>query len=188
MSLIEVVFVAGVAATIGAVAIPSMLSGLDEFRTLGAVRYVSSRLQQTRMEAVVRTANTAIRFTQVGEAYSYAVYMDGNEDGVRTLDIERGIDREIRRQERLSDQFPGVDFGAIPGLPAVDPGGAAPGSDPLRIGSSDLLSFTALGTATSGSLYIRGARSTQYVVRVLGETGRTRILRFDTKTGRWVSL
>ena len=111
----------------------------------------------------MRTANAAVRFIEDGQAYSYSVYVDGNDDGVRSQDIQRGVDREIRRQERLSDQFPGVEFGALPDLPPVDAGGVPPGSDPIRIGGSDLLSFTALGTSTSGSLYVRGPRQTQYV-------------------------
>jgi hypothetical protein len=140
------------------------------------------------MDAVMRTTHAAVHFRQTGETYSYSTYVDGNDDGVRSLDIQQGVDREIGRRERLSDKFPGVEFGALPDLPPVDPGGAAPGNDPIRIGGSDLLSFTALGTSTSGSLYVRGPRGMQYVVRVLGETARTRILRFDRRARRWVPL
>ena len=37
---------------------------------------------------------------------------------------------EVRRAERLSDQFPGVEFGTVPNLPAVDSSSPPPGADP----------------------------------------------------------
>jgi hypothetical protein len=187
-SLLEIVFAAGVLATIAAMSASSLLAAVDDFRTLGAVRYLSSRLHETRMEAVMRSSNAAMRFSTDNGEYAFAIFVDGNGDGVRSADIQRGLDPELRRQERLSDHFRGVAFGAGPDIPPVDPAGTAPGDDPIRIGASDLLSFTALGTATPGSLYVRGPRGTQYVVRVLGETGRTRILRFDRNGRRWKAL
>jgi hypothetical protein len=48
-----------------------------------------------------------------------------------------------------------------------------------------LLRSTPDGTATSGSLYLHG-RERQYAVRILGATGRTRVLRFDRGLGRWM--
>lgn len=187
-SLVELTFVVGLIGTIAAIATPQMLTTLEDSRTLGAVRYVSSRLQQTRMEAVARTADAAMRFIRAGNTYSYAVYLDGNRNGVRSGDIQRGIDREIHRPEQLSDQFSGIDFGVLPGLPPVDASSSAPGTDAVKIGSSDLLTFTAIGTSTPGSLYIRGRRNAQYVIRVFGETGKTRILKFDPHDRRWKPL
>jgi hypothetical protein len=149
---------------------------------------MSGRLQQTRSVAVLRAANTAVRFTRSGSEYSYTTYVDGNNDGVRSADIQRGVDVEIRPGERLSYHFPGVSFGTLPNLPPVDPGAPSPGDDPVRLGAADLLSFTALGAATPGSLYIRGRGRSQYVIRILGETGRTRILKFDPATARWKPL
>jgi hypothetical protein len=85
------------------------------------------------------------------------------------------------------DQFPGVDFGALPGLPGAD-ASAPPGSDPIRLGASDRVTFTPTGTATPGSLYVRGPGNAQYVVRILGETGRTRVLKFSAGSGTWHPL
>lgn len=184
-SFIELVFVVGLAATLSAAAVPQMLSSLDDMRTGGAARYVSGRLQQTRMEAVARSRAAAMRFTRAGEAYSFTVYIDGNRDGVRARDIQAGTDSPIQAPERLPDRFSGVDFGALPGLPPVDSSSAPPGADPLRLGSSDMVSFSPLGTATTGSLYIRGRHNAQYVVRIFGETGKTRVLKFSPRSGEW---
>jgi len=85
----------------------------------------------------------------------------------------------------LPDQFTGVEFGAMPGLPPVDPGGTPPGADPIRLGAGSVASFSAMGTSSSGTVYIRGRRDAQYAVRIFGETGKTRIVKFERGTGQW---
>ena len=187
-SLIELLFVAGLVATLSAVAVPQTLATIDSFRAIGAAHYVSTRLQRARAEAVMRSAAVAMRFVPTVAGYEFAVYVDGNRNGVRIADIDRGIDRRLGGVERLGDSFTGVDFGTIPNLPPVDEGGAAPGNDPIRFGSSDGTTFTALGTSSSGSLYLRSRRGVQLVIRVFGQTGKTRILRFDARTGQWMLL
>ena len=129
-----------------------------------------------------------MKFTQTGSTYEYAVYLDGNGDGVRTHDINSGVDTALGAPERLGDQFQGVDFGVLPGLPSVDTGSAPPGNDPIKLGASNLLSFSANGTSSTGSLYIKGQRGTQYVIRVFGVTGKTRVLKFSRSTQLWHPL
>ena len=51
-SLLELVFVAGIAATLSAVAVPQYLTAIDDSRAAGAARYISARFQRARMEAV----------------------------------------------------------------------------------------------------------------------------------------
>ena len=186
-SLIEVLFVLSTAATVSAMAVPPFSAAIDEYRTAGAVRYVSTRIQRTRMEAVSRSTNVAMYFVQAGSGFSFGVYIDGNGDGVRTADIRNGIDRLLGTIERLSDNYAGVDFGLFPGLPPVDPGSPPPGSDPIKLGSSTLLSYSSIGTSSAGSVYIRG-RQVQYVIRILGHTGRARVLKFDPRTSQWKAL
>jgi type II secretory pathway pseudopilin PulG len=187
-SLIELMFVVGIAATVSVVAIPQALASLDDSRTLGAARYLATRLQRTRLEAVTGNAAAALRISRSADGYSFNVYVDGNTNGVLSRDIQLGVDRAIQSTERLSDHFPGVDFGVMAGLPAVDTSSAPPGSDPIRLGSSDMATFAATGTATAGSLYILGRHDTQYVVRIFGETGKTRVLKFNPRTQQWNTL
>ncbi len=187
-SLVELVCVTALIATVSAVTLPGALATIDESRAIGAPRYVSARLQRARMEAVARSADVGLKFVQASGSYSYAMYVDGNGNGLRTLDIQRGVDRELLPVERLSDLFRGVDFGVLPGLPPVDSGSPAPGTDPIKLGVSNIVSFTAVGTSSSGSLYIKGQRGAQYVIRILGETGRTRVLKFDAGGRRWNPL
>jgi type II secretory pathway pseudopilin PulG len=188
-SLVELLFVAGIVATASGIAVPQILAGLDDSRAIGATRYLSSRLYRARAAAVMRSADVAIQFLPAGNGgYTFAEYVDGNRNGVRTHDIDRGVDRRLGGVERLGDSFKGVEFGTIRDLPAVDPGGAEPGGDPIRLGASGFATFTALGTATPGSLYVRSARGAQYVIRIFGETGKTRVLRFNARTSQWVPL
>lgn len=187
-SLIELLFVLGLMATLGALALPNMMGSLDELRARGAARYLSGRLQHTRMEALVRRASAAMRFTPAGGSFTYAVYVDGNRDGVRSQDISRGIDRRLGPDEQLRHQFSGVDFGVLPDLPRIDASSAPPGADPVRLGTSNMVVFTAEGTATPGSLYILGRGATQFAVRIFGETGKTKLLRFDVRTRTWKPL
>ena len=145
-------------------------------------------MQRARMEAITRSREVALQFVQTANGYRYAVYVDGNGNGVRTKEIANGVDRPEGSEEALPSNFSGVEFGALPGLPPVDPGGVPPGDDPVRLGSSNLASFSASGTATSGSLYIRGRHDAQYVVRIFGDTGKVRLLKFDGQTKKWKPL
>jgi type II secretory pathway pseudopilin PulG len=187
-TLVELLFAIGVAVTLAAVSIPQLTAAMDDVRAGAAARLVAATLQQTRMEAVRRGRATAVRFRQTGAGYEFAVYADGNRNGVRAADIAAGRDPQLRAPRRLPDAFPGVDFGAAPGLPAVDASGSPAGTDPIRLGSADMVTFTPLGTATTGSLYIRGRHEVQYVVRVLGETGKTRLLKFNRWSRTWKPL
>jgi len=183
-SLVELVAAMAIGITLGAAAIPEYLAAADDVRASGAAYHISGRLQRARMEAVLRSAMVGVQFTQTGSSYSYAVYLDGNRNGVLTRDIQRGVDRLITAAERLPDQFSGVEFGAIPGLPAVDPGGMPPGTDPIRLGSGNIASFSPVGTSSSGTVYIRSRRDAQYAVRIFGETGKTRMVKCEPRTGQ----
>jgi type II secretory pathway pseudopilin PulG len=187
-SLIELIFVMGLAATLTGIAVPQTTRALDDLRAAGAARYVAGRLQLARTDAVSRTRNTAMQFAATGSTYAFAVYVDGNRNGVRTSDIHQGIDTPIAHPERLSDQFPGVDFGTLPGLPAVAAEDLPPGGDPIRLGGGNMATFTSSGTSSTGSIYIRGRGTAQFVIRLFGQTGKTRILRFNAQSRTWVPL
>ena len=58
-------------------------------------------------------------------------------------------------------------------------------ADPIQIGNSTLLSFSTDGSSTGGTLFIRGEQKHQFAVRVLGTTGRTRVLEFEFANQSW---
>ena len=123
----------------------------------------------------MRSAHVALRFEEHPAGISFRTFADGNHNGVRTADIAAGVDVPIDEPVRLSDLYSGT---------AIAVAGAA-GADPVRLGVSNLLSFTPLGTSTSGSVFVRGREGSQFVIRVLGATGRARVQRFIARSGTW---
>ena len=63
-----------------------------------------------------------------------------------------------------------------------------PGADPVKLGASNILTFTAIGSSSSGSLYVLGRSGAQYVIRIFGDSGKTRVLKFDRQTHHWKPL
>jgi hypothetical protein len=160
-----------------AIAIPQTLTTIERSRGLAAARYLGARIALARAQAVSRSTTIALRFVEGAQGISIGVIQDGNRNGVRSQDIDLQIDRPLDAAVLLSDLFPGVEIGLTPHIP---------GSDPVQLGGSNILSFTPHGTATSGSIYVRGRDGTQWAVRVLGATARARVLRFVPATGEWV--
>ena len=186
MSLIEVMVGCGLLSVLTGMTLPIVLTTRDDWSVRAAARYVASQAMLARAEAVRRGAAVGLRFESIADGYRFGSYVDGDGDGIRTTDIEEGMDVEFRPAERLADHFPSVVFALEPGLPPVDSGrpvGVA--FDPIRLGPSDILTYTPFGTATSGSLYLKGRTGQQYAVRILGTTGRLRVLRFDAEAGVW---
>ena len=169
-------FVAATVAIVAAAAVPQLTAGVERTRAASAARYLAGRLAFARALAVARSANVAVLLTPDAGTLTSALYVDGNGNGVRTRDIDAGIDPLVAPPVRLADAFPHVV------LSLTDP------SDTLAPETTALLSFTPTGTATSRTLYLRGRDGSQYAVRVLGATGRTRVLRYAPATRAWVEV
>jgi type II secretory pathway pseudopilin PulG len=187
-SLIELAFAMGIIATLGGIAVPQTSSSLEAYRGAAAARYLSGRMQRARMEAIARSAEVGLRFVQDATGCTFTTYRDSNRNGILTHDIAAGIDPQIDPPERIADSFQGVDVGVLPGLPAVDSGSAPPGTDPLKLGVSNILAFSPTGTSSSGSVYLLGRGRQQFVVRVYGETGKTRVLKFNARINQWLPI
>jgi hypothetical protein len=133
-------------------------------------------MSQARISAIGRSTTIALRFDEGAGGITFRVFADGNHNGVRTADIRAGVDQPLEDPVLLGDLFPGVRI-AVP---------AGVAGDAVQLSGGALLSFTPDGTATSGSIYIRGRDGSQFVVRVLGATGRSRVLRHDAARGEWI--
>ena len=184
-SLLDLLLATSILATLAAVSIPITAGALDELRTSMAARYLEGRIMNARATAVRRSANVALRFEPVEGTYRIAEYVDGNGNGVRASEIASGLDPPIAQAHLIGELFPGVAFGLQAHVPDVD-GSRATGEEGIRIGSSRILTLGPDGTATSGTIYLRGRRG-QYAVRILGATGRTRVWRFHPGTGEWTT-
>ena len=185
-SLLEVLMAMTIMVIVGGAAIALAHASVDRTRAAGAARYVAGRLAIARFEAVKRSARVAIRFVQQPDGYWLQTFVDGHRNGVLTNDIATGVDTPITANEQLTHHFPGVQFGIQPGVTGIVPGPFNT-TDPIQIGNSTLLSFSPNGSSTSGTVFLHGLRGNQFAVRVLGATGRTRVLEFNFGAGTWLT-
>jgi len=186
-TILELLFAIAITGTLAAIAVPQSLRALDDFRTRSAAQYVARKLGTARFQAIRRSAAHGLRFEQEDGDYSVVQVSDGNRNGTRTMELQSGIDRTLSEPEALRSHFAGVQVGILDGVPDAD-GNPAGTSDGVRFGTTKLVTMNADGTASSGTLYLRGAGRSQYAVRVLGSTGRVRLLKFDAVRRRWVDL
>jgi hypothetical protein len=187
-STLDLLFAIALALTLSAAAVPQAQSSLDHARAAGAARYLAGRLQQARLEAVRRSADVGFQFVSDGGSYTFRLFLDGDGNGIRSADIRDGIDVPIGPVERLADRFAGMAFGIRPGLPPLDPGGPQPSGDPIKLGVSDILSFSALGSSSSGSVFLLGRGDRQIVLRIYGATGKVRLLAAAGQARVWTPL
>ena len=154
-TLTELVFAMSLSLVLIGVALPIGGDALDDMRARGAARYLAGRIGGGRFA------------------------------GIRTADIQGGIDLGLDAARQLGSDFRGVRFGLVVGIPDVD-GVRNTSPDGVRIGTARILTMSPDGTATSGTLYLQCGRA-QYAVRVLGATGRTRVLKYEQGSASWVS-
>jgi hypothetical protein len=185
-TVVEILFMLAIGTSLASMAIPSTRDALDEIRTTAAARYLAGRLAEARVNAVARSACVGLRFEAYGGGYRYASYTDGNGNGngVRSQDISLGLDLPITGKEALEDKFSGISFGLMNGYPDAD-NASGTGSDGVRIGQARIATLSPNGTATAGTLYLHGRRS-QFAVRILGATGRVRVLQYQPASRTWI--
>jgi hypothetical protein len=150
---------------------------------VGAGQQFKSHFRLAWSTAVRLNVYAAIRFERQADGSAvYSVYRDGNGNGVRSADIAAGRDVRIAGPFPLSGGAPGVRVGINPGVPNIPPEPGQLSGDPIRFGSSDILSFSPIGTATPGTFYLAGD-SAQAAVRVNGGSARVRLMLW--RGGRW---
>jgi type II secretory pathway pseudopilin PulG len=218
MSLVESLMVVALVSVLGGLCVASVSTGTALMREEAAGRFLVMQVRQARQEAVRRAETVGIRFeaSEAG-AVRFRVYADGNGNGLRTRDIQDGLDTPLGPSRGLEDDFGNVSFGVSGPAPPIEAGGERldTGDDPIRVGASRILSFSATGRGSSGTLYVcgRGGAGTgtgsggsgggaaggavsagggscqggqQFAVRVFGQTGRVRLLQFRTSDGQWI--
>jgi hypothetical protein len=183
-TLLEMLLVLGILMTGVVVVVPALRAYGVESHIVGAGKIFKEEFWKARSVAMRLGVQTAIRFEHLDDDPSFSVYADGNDNGVRAADIKAGIDRRVAGPIALSGGAPGVRIGINPSVPALPPDtGTLDAADPIRFGTSDMLSFSPLGTATPGTFYLAG-EGVQAAVRVTGGSARVRMLLNRGK--RWV--
>jgi hypothetical protein len=113
------------------------------------------------------------------------LYADGDGDGILRDDIRRGVDRALGSAVVLRAERAYV---GIPDGVTKDPmGKPLEGTDPVRFGRGEILSFSPVALATPGTLYLKETDDLEgWAFRVAGVDGRVRVFRwFEGKWERW---
>jgi Tfp pilus assembly protein FimT len=169
-----------------AIAVPVIGGTLDRERTIVGAHYLAGQLQRARLESLKRARFVAVRLRVIDDRTELQLFADGNGNGVLQRDVDRGIDPPLTPAAWLDDQA--RDMSLRINQEILDVSGSsvlALGDDPLRIGNTSMLTFSPLGSATSGTVYVAAHRGPQMAIRVFGATGRVRVLMFDAQTRQW---
>lgn len=172
-----------------AVALPAAGRLLGSARGAAGAREMATRFAALRWKSVATHRAHGMYFVSDATGWKWFVVRDGNGNGLRTAEARSGVDPTLSGPHRLEELVPGVAPGFPPSrsFPAIPPAGGAIGglADPVKFGSSNIIAFSALGTSSSGTLYISDGRRELYAVRLYGPTTRIRVWRFKWDSGRW---
>lgn len=188
-TLLELLLVLAIMATLAIATAPSLLRLSRSLRLSMAANELVGVLRLARSSAIQTSSNIGVKFRVDKQGrVGFALYRDGDGDGVRTGDIESGADPEVAAGRTLAHLGGHIRFGFPAGTVPRDPGN--PGrrlerlDDPIRFNRSDIAAFNSLGGSTPGSLYITDGHELA-VVRLFGRTGKVKIMRYDRGTASW---
>ena len=184
-SLLELTIASAIVSLSAVMSAPVLAGAADAGRAREAAQFLAAQCRAARMEAISRNATSSLVFDVVTARWRFRRCVDGNGNGMRRADITSGRDTCAASME-VSEQFSGVRVEVPAGLPDPDSGPSTNGA--VRFGSSDIASFSPVGTASAGTVYLRSERGAQYAVRVAGTTGRVRVLRFEMVSRTWTEI
>ena len=180
-SLLEMLLAVSLLLLLLALGLPGLRAATHDAHIVGAAEVFRQEFRRARSSAITSNRQTAIRFEQTPAGPCVSVYEDGNRNGVLSADIARGIDKRMSGPRLLVSGAPSVRIAIHPGTPEPPPGrGILDTRDPIRFGRSEMVSFTPLGGATPGTFFLAGD-GVQAAIRVVGETGRIRLLIYRKK-------
>lgn len=183
VSLSEVLLVMFLLVTTTAIVTPTVTRLADAERLAAGASGLAAWLRESRHQAIFTGRTTGVVFQNVAGRWTVRRCTDANGNGLRTTEIASGVDQCTGDGRPVEEVWPGTTVGVDPGIPGPD--GTPPSATAVRFGASGIASFSADGTGTSGTVFLRSAMNVQFAVRVAGATGRMRVLRFDPGSGGW---
>lgn len=187
-TLVELLVGAVLIVMLALITVPPLLSASAKFRLRLAAAEVATSLYRARSEAIRLRHHVGLRFAQDADGHvTFTLYRDTDGDGLRTADVRSGVDRPLAPPRRLGSLGRDVRFGFPEQAPRRDPSGRRLTrlDDPVRFNRSDLASFSPTGTSTPGSVYLTDGRGALVAVRLLGLTGKVRVVAWDPETDTW---
>jgi hypothetical protein len=185
ISLFELLLALTVIAWTLIIATPGVMRLRQEVSLRSAVHEASVAFYLARSYAISKNRNVGLKFRKNGDRYEWALYADGNGNGVRTSEIASGVDRYLGLSYpwTRNDVLPGI----MTGTRVPDPSGGYLDriDDPIRFNTSDICSFSAMGECTPGSVYLWDAHDGMAVLRVFGGTAKLRSLYYRRGERGW---
>jgi len=185
-TLLELLAVLAILGILLCIALPAFANYRRRNSVIAASRELEATLRIVRSRAIARSAYAAIKFTGSGGAWSFAVHDDGDNDGIHTDDIRTGVDPVAVPAAPLMPQLQVARIGLLP-YAIKDPDGdpLPPSNSPVAFGSSTICSFSPTGAGTPGSISLTDDLGVLYCIRVLGASGRVRVMRYDAQKKKW---
>lgn len=187
-SLLELLVALAVLTLTLGLSVPPLWQLSARLRLELACAEVASALRLTQSHSLRWSEKVGLKFHVDGEEIQWAIYRDGDGDGVLSADIRRGIDPPITRRFDTQHLGAAAWFGFPAGVRPRDPSDPRRRlgrlNDPIRFNRSDLAVFSDLGTATPGTLYLTNG-SNLAAVRVSNRAGRVRVMLYDVRTEEW---
>jgi len=189
-SLVELTVATAILALVVTVAVPALLGLTRGLRLRLAAAEITGALREARMFALRHQEKVAVKFrTDDDGSVRFALYRDGDGDGVRNDDIASGKDPLAAPARTLAHLGRDARFGFPRGLAPCDPSDESRRlerlDDPIRFNRSDLASFSPLGSSTPGSIYLTDGESRLLAVRVDSRAGRPHVLVWDRAHDHW---
>lgn len=186
-SLLELLTVIAILGILVTAAVPAFASIHRRGALRAAAVEVRSILNLARSRAIASGKNCGLKFLQIGGEWHFALYEDGDGDGVRNDDIKRGTDRMVAPPRAVFAPSSIVTIGLLrETIKNPDGEKLKPTQSPVAFGKSAICSFSPLGESTPGTIYLTDHGRDLYAVRVYGATAKVRVLRYDRDKKRWV--
>lgn len=187
-SLVEVLTVIAIVSVIALSAVPAFAAYRRRASVTAQAAQLRSVFRAARMRAIARNTNAGVKFVERGGTWMYALYDDGDGDGIRSDDITAGIDRCFKPASLLLPEFQVAKIGVLP-VTIRDPDGdpLTPTAPAVQFGRSATCSFSPNGASTPGTIYLVSGDGFIYAVRVYGASGKVRTLRYNGGRRKWES-
>ncbi|MEW5806328.1 MAG: hypothetical protein AB1756_03130 [Acidobacteriota bacterium] len=188
-SLTEIVCVLAIGGMIASVSVPHVAGMVGKAKVRGAIREIAAVFREARWHAVSKGKSIGVQFKKEQDLYLYRIYEDGNNNGIRTADINSGKDILINGPYQIKSRYGNVDFSILKGKPIrkipPETGFIENPDDPIKLGKSDIASFSPTGDSSSGTVYISDEKDRMMAVVLFGPTVRIRVWEYVYEENRW---
>lgn len=186
VTLLELTAALAILGILALCAVPSFATYRRHASLRAQADQLRSIFRMARSRAIKRNANSGVRFAQRGSQWTFALYDDGDGDGIRSDDIASGVDRCYAAPSVLMPEFHIATIALLP-VAIRDPDGdlLPPTASAVQFGRSSVCSFSPTGSGTPGTAYITNTDGEIFAIRVLGASGKVRVLRYDALRKKW---